>query len=76
MVGGSKHRAKVDECYPKWGRESTAAAGKISTLTYYINAKPEKLLKVSTYLLKKVPRDLVKETAEYCMQLVAIFIVL
>lgn len=64
MVGSSKHQRKVDECYPRGSGEVGPVGGKISALTYYINAKPEKLLKVSAYLERKVPRDLIKESSQ------------
>ncbi len=62
---GPKHQRKVNECYPVNTGESGAAGGKISALTYYINAKPAKLLKVSAYLERKVQRDLARESAQY-----------
>ena len=65
MLGGSKHQKKVNECYPQRVGEVGAIPGKISALTYYINAKPAKLLKVSAFLERKVPRDLVRENMEY-----------
>ncbi len=61
-----KHEKKVNECYPPKGTgEAGPAAGKVSALTYYINAKPAKLLKVSSYLEKKAPRDLLKQSVNY-----------
>lgn len=41
--------------------EEGAVSGKISVLTYYINSRPEKLLKVSAYLEKKVKKDILRE---------------
>lgn len=40
-------------------------SGKIAVLTYYINAKPEKLLKVAAYLEKKVKKDVQRERTGY-----------
>lgn len=60
---GPKHQRKVNECYPQGTGETGAASGKISALCYYINAKPAKLLKVSAYLERKVPRDLARESS-------------
>lgn len=61
----SKHEKKVNECYPQGAGEQGPVAGKISSLTYYINAKPAKLLKVAAYLERKAPRDLTKQSAEH-----------
>jgi hypothetical protein len=62
---GAKHQHKVNECYPQGTGETGAAGGKISSLTFYINAKPAKLLKVSAYLERKVPKDLTRESPQY-----------
>jgi hypothetical protein len=61
---GPKNQRKVNECYPRGTGETGAAAGKISALTYYINANPVKLLKVSAYLERKVPKDLTRESPQ------------
>lgn len=63
--GGPKHQRKVNECYPTRPGEEGAVSGKISVLTYYINAKPEKLVKVSACLEKKVLKDVQKERSGY-----------
>jgi hypothetical protein len=65
MTFGPKHQRKVNECYPTRPGEEGAVSGKISVLTYYINAKPEKLQKVSVYLEKKVRRDVQRERSGY-----------
>ena len=61
----SNHQKKVNECYPAKSGEIGPASGKISALTYYINARPEKLLKVSAYLEKKAKRDVIKESSRF-----------
>jgi hypothetical protein len=61
MSFGPKHQRKVNECYPMRPGEEGAVSGKISVLTYYINSRPEKLLKVSAYLEKKVRKDILRE---------------
>jgi hypothetical protein len=65
MSFGPKHQRKVNECYPVRAGEEGAVSGKIAVLTYYINAKPEKLLKVSAYLEKKVKKDVQRERTGY-----------
>lgn len=65
MSFGPKHQRKVNECYPVRAGEEGAVSGKITVLTYYINAKPEKLLKVSAYLEKKVKKDVQRERTGY-----------
>lgn len=61
----SKHEKKVNECYPQGSSEQGPVAGKISSLTYYINAKPAKLLKVASYLERKAPRDLIRQSSQF-----------
>lgn len=61
----SKHEKKVNECYPQGSGEQGPVAGKISSLTYYINAKPAKLLKVASYLERKAPRDLIRQSSQF-----------
>jgi len=65
MSFGPKHQRKVNECYPMRAGEEGAVPGKINVLTYYINARPEKLLKVSAYLEKKVRKDVQRERSGY-----------
>lgn len=62
---GPKHQRHVNECYPQSNGNTGAISGKISSLVYYINAKPSKLLKVSAYLERKTIRDIYRESAEY-----------
>lgn len=68
---GSKHRRNVDDCYPRDQRGGPVAA-KLSALTYYINARPEKLLKVSAYLERKAERDVVKASTAHNLVTLAI----
>lgn len=65
MSFGPKHQRKVNECYPVRAGEEGAVGGKIAALTFYINAKPEKLVKVSTFLEKKVKKDIQRERIGY-----------
>lgn len=64
MVGTKKHERKVLECYPRGTGEEGVSGGKLSALTYYINAKPAKLLKVSAFLERKVSKDLTRESPQ------------
>lgn len=65
MSFGPKHQRKVNECYPMKPGEEGPVPGKINLLTFYINARPEKLLKVSAYLEKKVIKDVQRERTGY-----------
>lgn len=65
MSFGPKHQRKVNECYPVRAGEEGAVPGKISVLVYYINSRPEKLLKVSAYLERKVKKDVLRERTGY-----------
>ncbi len=60
MAFTPNHQQKVNECYPKKEGEGTVT-GKLSSLIYYINARPQKLVKVATYLSIKVESDVVKQ---------------
>lgn len=57
----AKHRRKVDEVYPMHAGEEGPQSSKLSSLCYYVNARPAKLRKVCVYLERKVTRDLDKE---------------
>jgi hypothetical protein len=54
------HQQKVNECYPKRDGEGTVT-GKLSSLIYYINARPQKLVKVATFLSVKVVKDVQRQ---------------
>lgn len=54
------HQQKVNDCYPKKEGEGTVS-GKLSSLIYYINARPQKLVKVALYISTKVAKDIERQ---------------
>lgn len=65
MNFASKHQRKVNEVYPSKPGEDGPVPTKISSLTYYLNARPGKIFKVMSYLERKTDRDLYKEKTGY-----------
>ena len=57
----AKHRRKVNDVYPTHAGEEGPQSSKLSSLCYYVNARPTKLRKVMVYLERKVTQDLDKE---------------
>jgi hypothetical protein len=60
MAFTPNHQQKVNDCYPKKEGEG-CVTGKLSSLIYYINARPQKLVKVATYLSNKVAKDVSRQ---------------
>lgn len=60
MAFTPNHQQKVNDCYPKKEGEG-CVTGKLSSLIYYINARPQKLIKVATYLSNKVVKDVSRQ---------------
>ena len=77
MVLHPKHQKKVLECYPTASESQSAMSlpisAKLSALIYYINAKPQKLIKVMPFLEKKTRKDFVRQSFVYNMVTIGIF---
>ncbi|KAJ3029786.1 UNVERIFIED_CONTAM: Protein EFR3 B [Siphonaria sp. JEL0065] len=56
----SNHAALVNKVYPKDPGETGPRPSHLSTLLFYANSKPIKLVKVGDYLVKKVEADLAR----------------
>lgn len=56
----SKHRHLVEDCYVVIEGKVTLQSAKLSSLIHYINSRPEKLFKITAYLMDKAQRDFEK----------------
>ncbi|KAJ3205675.1 hypothetical protein HDU82_005036 [Entophlyctis luteolus] len=56
----TNHAALVDKVYPTEPGETAPRASNLSTLLFYANAKPIKLLKVGAYVARRVESDLAR----------------
>ncbi|KAJ3390630.1 hypothetical protein HDU84_007181 [Entophlyctis sp. JEL0112] len=61
----ANHAALVDKVYPTEPGETAPRASNLSTLLFYANAKPIKLLKVGAYVSRRVESDLARGRTGY-----------
>ncbi|KAJ3352826.1 hypothetical protein HDU83_007628 [Entophlyctis luteolus] len=61
----TNHAALVDKVYPTEPGETAPRASNLSTLLFYANAKPIKLLKVGAYVARRVESDLARGRTGY-----------
>ena len=61
----SKHKHLVEDCYAVIEGKIVLQSAKLSSLIHYINSRPEKLFKITSYLTDKAQKDFDKCNDRY-----------